>query len=202
MKRGESIFHSPFLSRFSNRTVFFLLSIVFVGGLFLGVITVKLFSLLDGQLVLPTFFSGVSLPNSGFLSCFSSILLNGLIALILLFLFGVTAFGAFAIPVFLFFKAASIGIGVLSFLNGQGIEALTYPALCYTPVAAASALMLLLFATRALLFSNGLARAGFSQNHDSLNFQLYFQDFLYFLCFTVILSIFGGFFAWLFDMLL
>lgn len=202
MKREDSIFASPFLSRFSNRPVFFLLSVAFILGLLVGAIAVKAFSLSEIQFAFPAFFSGIPLPKAGFFNYFSSSLLNSLIFLILLFLFGVTAFGAVGIPLLLFFRAASIGIGVLSFLTGEGMEALAYPALCYAPMASAFALLLLLFGTRALLFSNHLAKAGFFQSQESLDFQLYFRDFLYFLSFLVLVSVCGAFFAWLFDNLL
>ena len=70
-----------------------------------------------------------------------------------------------------------------------------YCALGYTPAAAVSTLLLLLFAVRSLAFSNSLAKAGFSSRQESLDFQVYFKDFLTFLCFSVVAALAGGLLA-------
>lgn len=145
-------------------------------------------------------FSGVPALKSGFLPCFSTILLNLVICLIILFLFGVTAFGVAAIPLFLFFRSSTVGITAVSFLATRGMEGMAVSALCYLPAASGSSLLLLLFATRALVFSNSLRRAGFTAGEqESLNFRFYFHDFMVFICFSVILSFVSSLLAMLFE---
>jgi len=200
MKREDSLFDLQFLKRFSILPVFLLLSGCFIGGVIAGIFAVKAFGLFQEQAVLPLFFSGIPIRGAGFFPCFSTILLNILIGLIVLFLLGVTAFGAFGIPVFLFCKGASVSVGVLFFLADGGLQELSRCALCFTPAAAAASLLLLLFATRALVFSNSLARAGFSQHREALDFQFYFKDFMYFLCFSVAVSVTGGLLAALYGL--
>lgn len=192
MKKEETLFDTDFLRRFSNRKIFLLLSGVFVAGVFAGSMAASVLELFQGQTTLPLLFSGIPSRETGFISCCSTVLLNVLIGLIVLFLLGVTAFGAVGVPVFLFIKGAAVGIGTLSFFADGGWSGLGCCALCYTPPAAATALLLLLFATRALSFSNGLAKAGFSSQQESLDFQFYFKDFLSFLCFAVAVSVVGG----------
>lgn len=192
MKKEESLFDLQFLRRFSVRPVFPLLSGCFSIGVAAGTVGVKSFGLLQNQALLPLFFSGVPIPGSGFIRCFSAILLNILIGLIGIFLLGVTAFGAFGIPVFMFYRGVSAAVGVLFLLDGGGITELGRCALCFTPAASAASLLLIFFATRSLIFSSSLARAGFSQQREALDFQLYFKDFMCFLCFSVAVSVTGG----------
>ncbi len=199
MKKEDYLFDLEFLERFSVKPVFLLLSGCFVCGAALAGAAVKVFSLLHDRTVLPLFFSGIPPLGSGFLPCFSSILLNGLIGLIILFLLGVTAFGAFGIPALMVCKGASVALSVLFLLDGKGLPELWRSAVCFTPSAAAVSLLLILFATRAFIFSGGLARAGFSRHQETLNFQLYFKDFMCFLCFFVAVSVIGGLLATLYG---
>lgn len=192
MKKEDSLFDLQFLKRFSARPVFFLLFGGFSFGVVIGVVAVKSFGLLQNKTVMPLFFSGLPSLGSGFLPCFSGILLNILIGLIVIFLLGVTAFGAFSIPVFIFYRGISVSVSVLFLLTEGETFGLGRAAMCFTPVAAASSLLLILFAARAFVFSGGLARAGFSRHQETLDFQLYFKDFMYFLCFSVALSVTGG----------
>ena len=137
--------------------------------------------------------SGIPSPNAGFGACFSTLLLNLLSCLIVLFLLGVTAFGAVGIPVFLLVRGAAVGLGALRFLlygGGMGCS-----ALCYLPSAAGSSLLLLLFSSRALAFSNGLALAGFAKRQENLDFSFYFKDFLVFACFSVVVALTGALLA-------
>lgn len=191
MKKMDALFDTDFLRRFSTRRVFLPLCVFFCGGVLAGSVAVSALELFRGEAV-PLLFSGIPPAGAGFLTCFSTVLLNVLIGLIVLFLLGVTAFGAIGVPVFLFCKGAFVGIGVLSFLSDGGWSRFGGCALGYTPAASASALLLLLFAVRALTFSNGLAKAGFSSRQENLDFQFYFRDFLSFLCFAVIVSLASG----------
>ena len=111
-----------------------------------------------------------------FLSCFSTLLLNALIGLLPLFLLGLTAFGIFAVPAFLFFRGVTVGLGVSFFLWRDELWGLLHSALIYTPAAAASGVLLLLFAVRSLVFSRYLAKAGFSAHGASLDFKLYLSS--------------------------
>ena len=149
--------------------------------------------LLQGRWMLPLRFSGIPAPESGFLSCFSTLLLNALIGLIPLFLLGVTAFGVFAVPLFLLFRGACAGIGVSYFLLGDEPWGLLRSALIYTPASAAVGALLLLFAVRSLVFSAHLAKVSFfSREGSSLDLKLYFHDFLTFVSLLVAVSLVGS----------
>lgn len=192
MKRDSFLFEQNFLKRFSAAPVFLLICGSLAVGIAAGTFAVKLFSLLDGQAISPLFFSAVPLPSSGFLQCFSDILLNNMIFLIALSLLGATAFGALGVPLLMFYKGVTIAAGALFILTDGSFSSHCGFALCFTPVWAATALLLTLFATRAVIFSKELARAGFSQPQETLDFRLYIKDFVYFLCFSVPVSLAGG----------
>lgn len=195
MKHEDALFRTGFLDRFSSAKAFIPLGGVLISGILIGSVGAVLLEVFHNQPALPMFFSGIPVPESGFWPCFSTVLLSLLIGLIILFLLGVTAFGVFGVPIFLFCKGASLAVGVLSFLAQGGISEFWYCALGYTPAAAAACFLLLLFAVRALAFSKSLVRASFTSGQESLNFQFYFRDFLSFLCFAVIISLAGAFFA-------
>lgn len=201
MKMQVYLFDQQFLKRFSICPIFFLLSGSFVSGIISGTIAVKLFGLLENQTVLSMFFSAAPAIKAGYLNCFSDILLNVLIFLIAIFLLGVTAFGAFGIPLLMFYKGSTIAVNVLSLLAGGTVQDLGCSALCFTPVWAVVSLLLILFATRALVFSGSLARAGFSQQQETVDFKLYFKDFIYFLCFSVVVSAIGSLLAAFYGLL-
>lgn len=195
MKNQELSFELQFLQRFSVRPVLILLTGSFVLGVIFGTVIVKLSYLPYDHAIWTLFFSGAPLPEAGFLQCFSATLLNILTALIAMFLLGVTAFGALGIPLLMFCRGASTAAFLISLLAGGGISDLGRFALCSTPAAAAGSLLIILFAVRAMSFSWGLARAGFSQRQEVLNFQLYFKDLMYFLCFSVAVSVIGSLLA-------
>ena len=195
MKKEDALFQTEFFRRFSHKRCFFLLAATLVCGVFGGSAAAVCWELFRGQQAFPLFFSGIPVPESGFLACFSTVLLNTLIGLIILFLLGVTAFGALGVPFFLLSKGGALGIGVLYFMASGSFDQVLYCALGYTPAAAVSTLLLLLFAVRSLAFSNSLAKAGFSSRQESLDFQVYFKDFLTFLCFSVVTALAGGLLA-------
>lgn len=203
-KAGVSKFKLPSFvnSAFGNRCsqkskVFLLLSFFLFLGVLAGSFLAAVPKLFDGSSLLPLFFSGIPSPGSGLLTCFSTLLLNLLIFLTLSFLLGVTAFGAFAIPFLGFLKGVTVGLGVSSFLWTDGLSGLGKSALIYTPAAAASLVLFLLFEVRALLFSERLRKAGFSSGGESLSFHEYWKDYLRFLCLAVAVSALGGSFAFL-----
>ncbi len=197
MERANALFGTPFLQRFSRKRILIPLLGVFFVGILLGSSAVESLDFFQQQTAMPLLFSGIPSPQKGFFPCFSTILLNAVIGLILLFLLGVTAFGALGIPCFLLCKGVSLGISVQLLLVDGNRTALGYVALCYTPGAACTSLLLLLFATRALIFSNSLVKAGFSSQQESLDFQFYFKDFRAFLCFAVLFSFLGTIFTML-----
>lgn len=183
----------PFWSRFfSDRKAFLLLLGALVLGTAAGTAFGVFLPLFQGRGVLPLRFSGISFMESGFLSCFSTLLLNALIGLLPLFLLGLTAFGIFAVPAFLFFRGVTVGLGVSFFLWRDELWGLLHSALIYTPAAAASGVLLLLFAVRSLVFSRYLAKAGFSAHGASLDFKLYMHDLLVFLSCAVGVSLAGS----------
>lgn len=190
---SSPLFSAPvFLERFSSRGVFLFLSLLLVLGVVAGSVIASNLGLFEGRSVFPLYFSGIPSPKAGFLSCFSTLLLNVLICLILLFLLGVTAFGVFAVPLFVLLKGVAVGMGVCSFLWMDGLPGFGCSALIYTPAAAAASLLLLFFASRALVFSDRMAKVSFSAQEGSLDFGDYFKDFLLFLCFAVAASLAGS----------
>ena len=108
-----------------------------------------------------------------------------------LFLLGVTAFGVFAVPLFLFFRGVTVGIGVSYFLWRDELWGMLRSALIYTPAAAAIGGLLLMFAVRSLVFSECLAKVSFSSREGNLDLKLYFHDLLLFLSFAVGISSLG-----------
>lgn len=196
MKNDAFLFPSEFLQRFSSRKLLVPLVLALVLGVIAGPVMVSTLQLFTFDSTAPLFFSGIPSPEAGAAACFSTILLNFLSCLIVLFLLGVTAFGAVGVPIFLVLRGASVGIGALWLLVGGG--GLLQSALCYLPSAAGSSLLLLLFSVRALTFSNGLALAGFAQRQESLNFHFYFKDFLVFLSLGVVISFISSLLAMLY----
>ena len=183
----------PFWERFSGPKSLLLLLCALLLGVAVGAALAVFFPLFQGRWVMPLQFSGIPVAGSGFISCFTTLLLNVLIGLVPLFLLGVTAFGVFAVPLFLFFRGITVGIGVSYFLWRDELLGLARSALLYTPAAAAAGVLLLLFAVRSLHFSKHLAKAGFSpEGEGSLDLKLYFHDLLLFLSFSVAVSLAGS----------
>lgn len=180
-----------FWGRFSNRKAFLLLFSMLFLGVAAGAACGVFFPLFQDRWVLPLQFSGIPVSDAGIFSCFSTLLLNVLIGLIPLFLLGVTAFGVFAVPLFLFFRGMTVGIGVSFFLWKDELTGWVQSALIYTPAAAAAGVVLLLFAVRSLVFSEHLAKVSFSSQEGSLDLKLYFHDLLLFLSFAVGSSVIG-----------
>ncbi len=184
---------TAFWSRCSLRKkALWLLSLLLLLGVLAGSLLAVWLNLDRGNSLLPLFFSGIPTPEAGFLSCFSTLLLNLLIFLTLSFLLGVTAFGDLAIPLLAAAKGITVGLGASSFLWVDGLKGLGRSALIYTPAAAASLLLFLLFGVRALVFSDRLRKAGFSPAGESLDFRDYWKDYLRFLCLSVIVSLLGA----------
>lgn len=183
---------APFWERFSNRRAFWLLLCLLLLGVAAGAALAVFFPLFQDRWVLPLRFSGIPAEGSGIVSCFTTLLLNVLIGLIPLFLLGVTAFGVFAVPLFLFFRGMTVGIGVSYFLWGDELPGLLQSALIYTPAAAGAGVLLLLFAVRSLVFSRRLAKVSFSPGEGSVDLGLYFHDLLLFLSFSVGVSAVGS----------
>ncbi len=199
-KESQSLFQDiPFLRRFSVKPVFCLLLVLLLLGAGMGAAAGNYFDFFHAGQLLPLFFSGIPTPEAGLFPCFSTLLLNMLIGLIVLFLLGMTAFGVAAVPAFLFLKGVTIGLGALSFFAADGLSGLGQMAFTYTPVTAAASLLLLLFATRTLIFSKRLAKASFTPQEESLNFHRYLMDFLLFLSLAVVIALAGGLLAVLYG---
>lgn len=197
---SEALFKDiPFLRRFSLKPVFCPLLALLLCGMAAGAAAGAGFGLFQKGQPLPLYFSGIPTPQAGFLPCFSTLLLNMLIGLLVLFLLGMTAFGIAAVPAFIFLKGATIGLGALSFFTGDEPYGLGRLACTYTPVTAVASLLLLLFATRTMVFSRRLAKAGFSAQEESLNFRRYLTDLFVFLSFAVAASLGGGLLAVLYG---
>ena len=182
---------SPLWERFFNRKVGVLLLFALLFGVVCGCGCATMLALFQDRWVLPLQFSGMPINGSGFVSCFSTLLLNALTGLIPLFLLGITAFGVFAVPLFLFFRGVTVGIGVSYFLWRDELWGMLRSALIYTPAAAAIGGLLLMFAVRSLVFSECLAKVSFSSREGNLDLKLYFHDLLLFLSFAVGISSLG-----------
>ena len=201
MKTDDYLLGQHFLQRCFSRPFLLLMFGCLTAGIAVGTIAVKLLHLSDDQTLLPLFLSAVPTVNLGFFQCFSDVLLNIMILLIATFLMGATAFGALGIPLLMFYRGVTVAVGAL-FLVGDGdISALGYSALCFTPIWAVASFLTALFAVRALIFSKGLARAGFSQSQETVDFRLFLKYFIYFLCFSVPVSVAGGLLAMLYVVL-
>ena len=178
----------------NSRFVFFV--ILFILGVIVGSFFTIIFDLFSDSFINSLFFSGIPNPELGFLSSFSTFLLNALITIIVLFLMGVTAFGIFAVPIFVFFKGITVGIGVLSFLYIESVFGLLKCGLIYTPAISAITFFILLFACRAQVFSDKLVKISFmGASVKNLKFSNYLKDFLQFLIFIVSSSFIGAVFS-------
>jgi stage II sporulation protein M len=169
-----------------------LLSLSLLAGVACGAILSTCAKAFQDKSVLPLLFSGIPVPEYGIFSCFSTLLLNTLLCLMILFLCGLTVFGVFAVPAFVFLKGVAVGIGVISFLSANGYHGLAECVLLYTPAAAAASVLLLLFAVQALVFSERLAKKSLSSKSDTLNFKKFCYDFLTALVFAVALALVGS----------
>lgn len=142
--------------------------------------------------VVPLLFSGVPVPASGFFTCFSTILLNSFLFLTAAFLLGLTAFGAFTVPVLLLLKGVFVGVAVSSALWVDGLSGLGKYAILYTPSAAATLLLLLLFGKQSMDFSKQLRKNGLSSGREGISFRCYGAEYIGALCVSVLISLFGA----------
>lgn len=188
-KDVQSLFSS--ITGSSQRTLF-LFAACMILGVLAGSMASSYLHLFENEAVLSLFFSGIPVPENGFFFCFTTFLFNMLISFLVLFLLGVTAFGAVAVPFFLFVKGITVGISSFSFLNADGLSGLFRSALLYMPVMAAASLLTLFFAVRAMYFSRRLAKLGFSSCEGNLDFSLYFKTFLQFLCLAIVAAFLGA----------
>lgn len=120
----------PFWERFSGPKALLLLLCALLLGVAVGAALAVFFLLFQGRWVMPLQFSGIPVAGSGFISCFTTLLLNVLIGLVPLFLLGVTAFGVFAVPLFLFFGVLQWESASLTFYGGTSCWGLPGPH-CY-----------------------------------------------------------------------
>ena len=174
-----------------GRGMFFLLLAALLLGAAAGAACALLCPLFRGQWVFPGLLSGIPVGGNGFFYCFSTLLLNGLLGLLPLFLLGFTAFGVCAVPLFLFFRGAAVGIGVSYFLWTDELPGWGLAAFTYTPAAAAVAVLLLLFAVRSFDYSRQLAKAGFSSHEGKLELRPYLRDLAHCTCWAVAVSLVG-----------
>lgn len=194
----SSFQNSSFWTRcFQKKSALILLTFCFIAGVFFGSLLATAPGFLRDRAAFPLFFSGIPSPDPTFFSCFSTCLLNLLIFLTLSFLLGMTAFGLAAIPVLTLGKGIAVGLGVSSFLWADSFLGLARSACIYTPSAAASLLLFLLFALRSFVFSDRFRRAAFSPEAEKLDFSAYWKDYLRFLCLAVTASLIGAAFSFL-----
>lgn len=174
---------------FDETFLFFLQFGFFLIGLLLGAVLSENFLLFDEAEVSPVIFSGIPSPSAGFLSCFSTLLLNSLLFLLPVFLLGLTVFGSFIIPVIVLFKGCAVAIGMVSFLRQDGLYGWGMSSWVYALPTAFLVFLILLLASCAFRFSNRLVKAGFSSQDGVLDFSSYFKDLLWCLCSSVAVSL-------------
>ena len=171
---------------------FFLLFFLSLVGLFSGIVFCLWSAEPSGRQIVPLFFSGVPVPETGFFSCFSTVLLKSFLFLTAVFLLGFTAFGTFAIPILLLFKGAFIGIAVSSTLWVDGLSGLGKYAVFYTPCAAAALLLLLFLGEQGMAFSKQFRKSGLSLEQEGISFRFYGAEYIGTLCVSVLFSFFGA----------
>lgn len=198
VKHGIFDFETTLLSAglFSFGRGFFLLSLPLILGVVVGAAASTLPELANGVQLRLLFFSGIPTSDSNLFICFSSVLVNLLIFLILTFLLGLTVFGRLGVFLLSFARGAALGVGTACFILSDELLGLGKSAVIYTPAAAASVIVFLLFQVRALMFSENLRKHGFSVDDEAFGFITYFKDFLRCICLAVAVSAFGGSFAY------
>lgn len=169
--------------------MFWLLSAFSLIGVLLGALVLFFSNHLQEENLLPFFFSGLPPQQADFLICFSSLLVNLLIFLTLSFLLGLSVFGAVAIPLLTVFRGVTIGLGVSYYLVTEGMNGFGKSALIYTPAAACSIILFILFEVQSLAFSEQLRATSFSSIENNTNFSAYFKLYLSFLCLAVVFSV-------------
>lgn len=198
LQPGASLFSElPVFRRLSPWGAFGVLALLLCSGVAAGSAACTELGLFRDFPVAPLLFSGVPNPEAGFFSCFSTLLLNAALTLLVLFFLGFSALGALLIPGFLVFKGVTLGVGVFFYLGAlpEGENSFlgwACCALCYIPAAAALCLFFLFFAVCAVAFSSCLARAGFSTEDVRRDLKRYGRDLLLFLTLSVAASLLGG----------
>lgn len=177
-----------FRSFFVLRTILVLAALLLLSicGVALGSFLAALLPEFRSQRLVPLLFSGVVFSGSGFFTSFSTLLINALVFLTFLFLFGSAAFGVIAIPLLLFVKGVTVGLAVSSYLWDPTAGGLTGAMLLYCPAAAFSLLILLVFGAQSLVFSNRLRKAAFSSSGVISDFPGFARSYVHSLCFAVV----------------
>ena len=184
----------------SKRTV--ILSFFILFGFLLGLYLYVSLDMKQGDGYNPLIFSGIPDIENGMFAWFSTYLLNMLLGLTVLFLLGMTAFGVFAIPVFLVFKGITIGIGIMSFFRGNLWTGLAECALIYAPVAALSILLFVFFAVSAADVSDNIRRNFFlGERKKHTSFHVFLRSLLEALVLAVVIAAAGTLFSLLYSVL-
>lgn len=191
-------------SRFSNRLSFLLYLALFLfmlGGVWIGAFVSSSFHLFSEGSLRFLLFSGIPSPEEGFFSCFATLLVNTVLWLVLVSLLGFSAFGVAAVPVALFLRGCTVGMGVFSFLTTDGYHGLWRSACCFLPGVALSCFFLVLFSLQAIFLSYKLAKFGFSSQEGNLYLKRFWKSIASFFCISVVISATGAFPALLYGVL-
>ena len=181
------------------RGLFCALFLGLCGGMACGAFCAGRLSLLSQGRALPLLFSGIPVPGYGFLSCFTTLLLNLSLWLCLLFLSSLSLAGLGLIPLLLLSKGFLLGLGTLVLLEA---EPLWGPAVWFAPAAAGSSLVLLLYGLSAFRFSCRLLRACRSPEGAPLCLRRQCKDLLLFLGLGAGISLTGAGVCFLWDVLI
>lgn len=169
----------PWIGRIAKKKSFLLFSGLSISGLFSGAFLAGHFGLVSAVSAVPLIFSGIPVIDAGLLSCFSTFYLHNLICLVILFLLGMTAYGALAIPLYIFLQGGTLGVGALFYLGS--CESLAEHFLIYTPAATISLFLAALFACEALAFSQRFTIKSTGYQGDAPDFPRFRKDFLFLL---------------------
>jgi len=184
----------------SKRAIALFLFLFF--GFILGLYLYVSLDMKQGDGYNPLIFSGIPDMENGMFAWFSTYLLNMLLGLTLLFIFGMTVFGVFAIPVFLLIKGVTIGIGIMSFFRENVWTGLAECALIYTPVAALSILLFVFFAVSAADVSDNIMRNFFSgERKKHITFHVFLRSLLEALVLAVVIAAVGTLLSLLYSVL-
>lgn len=173
------------------------MTVLLLIGVAAGAAAAVYYDIFSGKNIFPTLFSGIPELSRGFPSCFSTYLMNFLLFLIPIYMFGLSAFGSAFISAILLIKGIAAGVGAISFFNTGDFSTIAQCAMIYTPALAVTSFLTVAFALRAKTFSKKINDAVHSKSSSQqISFRNYFQELLLFLFVAVIACTLIAVFVW------
>lgn len=176
-----------------NHKVFFSILLSFCLGFFFGIYLNAAVLNSASLEYIPTLYSGIPDLSSGFFSWFSTYLINMLIGITIVLLLGMTYFGIIAIPLLIAFKGVIASIAIMSYFGSGTAEGIVRCAIIYTPVAALSLTVLIMYSAFSMGFSLDIVKSTFnSKPIDIKSFKSLFTYVPAILVVSVAISVFGA----------